>query len=45
MTSVRGGEGEGEGLAQKQTDRLRECDSDKDEGVQKSQNFVDVICE
>ena len=27
------------------TDRLREWDSDKGEGIQKSQIFADVICE
>ena len=27
------------------TDRLRECDSDKGEGVEKWQNVMDVICD
>ena len=26
------------------TDKLRECDSDKGEGVKKSENFADVLC-
>ena len=38
----------GEGVIQnhdKSTDRLRDWDSDKGEGVQKSQTFADVICD
>ena len=38
-------EGEGGGWSKRDdsTDRLREWDSDKGEGVQKSENFPDVI--
>ena len=44
MTSALRG---GNGLTRRDntTDRLREWDSDKEGGVQKSQNFADVICE
>ena len=38
-------EGEGGWLKSRHTDRLREWDSYKGEGVQKSQLFKDVICE
>ena len=41
MMSTLGG---GPPKADDSTDKLQECDSDKGEGVKKSENFADVIC-
>ena len=43
MTSARRGREGGSPKRDDSTDRLREWDSDKGEGVQKSENFADVI--
>ena len=41
MMSALGG---GSPKADDSTDKFLECDSDKGEGVKKSENFADVIC-
>ena len=43
MMSTFGGGG-GTPKADESTDKLRECDNDKEGGVQKSENFDEVIC-